>query len=321
MELLFSLFEDSSFLEFHEETRSLDISLDEDEKSLIVKLKKRTKSKKLATIGSIYFLREKLRESSLTLIYELRPPHEREVLQEFQPMEPVKPIIKPTQPKLTILDKGVPIKPPLPELPDFPLPIPNYTAILEDKLQNPIAYEEKFSVIPIDDTTLEETYNLNSQQYFTDEKLVRPEDYIEKYNLSLITETPKQAFESLIEKGIEATVVRYEKPLRVNGQTIYQRIMFTNTMPGMTVADATSYLSNVSAEKVFIDRFGGCVFFTSINGIPDGHNGAHWEFYVNGRIGTVAANRYVLKPGDVVEWRLATSPEGCGSTSNVSYIV
>lgn len=41
----------------------------------------------------------------------------------------------------------------------------------------------------------------------------------------------------------------------------------------------------------------------AIDGVRGGSGGKYWIYYVNGSMGTVAAEKYELNPGDQVEWR------------------
>lgn len=45
------------------------------------------------------------------------------------------------------------------------------------------------------------------------------------------------------------------------------------------------------------------VFIESIGGVANGDEGKYWQYYVNGTLGEVAADKKVLKEGDGVEWR------------------
>lgn len=307
MELLFSLFEGSSLLEFQEETKSLDVSLDEEEESLIVKLKKRTKSKKLATIGNVYLLVEKSRESSLTLVYELRPLPEREVVQELQQREEVKPMIKPIQPRLTILDEGVPIEYPVPE--ELRLPLPAYTTIFEDEPQNQIAYEEKFGAMSSKDNPLEEP-NRDFQEYPISERLVRPDEY-KKYDLNSITET-RQLLEENVKELSGVIIEKYDKPLYEDGEFIYEKIRI-KTDRWTTVLDAT-ISSGLRVSWKYVGN--GDAYVVLLNDHRDGDRGLYVEYKVNGKYGTVAANKCVVPPRSEIVWLVKTSSGGCSSSNN-----
>lgn len=48
------------------------------------------------------------------------------------------------------------------------------------------------------------------------------------------------------------------------------------------------------------------VLVDEINGIRNGEDGRYWQYWVNGEYGNVGADRYVLKGGEVVEWRFTS---------------
>ncbi len=50
-------------------------------------------------------------------------------------------------------------------------------------------------------------------------------------------------------------------------------------------------------------------FVDSISGIK-GEQGRWWIYYVNGATGTIAADKYMVKPGDVIEWKYEEEKEG-----------
>lgn len=50
------------------------------------------------------------------------------------------------------------------------------------------------------------------------------------------------------------------------------------------------------------------VYIESIDGIKDGSGGKYWQYYVNGALGDVAADKKILKEGDKVEWRFEKVP-------------
>jgi len=45
------------------------------------------------------------------------------------------------------------------------------------------------------------------------------------------------------------------------------------------------------------------VFVTEINGIQDG-SGKYWIYYINNKEAQVGVSRYVVKPGDIIDWEL-----------------
>ena len=67
-----------------------------------------------------------------------------------------------------------------------------------------------------------------------------------------------------------------------------------------TVYNATRQVVNIEEEW-----YGDLVFITSIAGVAnDPDQNRWWQYWVNGVLGPVAANKYHLEDGDLVEWRL-----------------
>lgn len=51
------------------------------------------------------------------------------------------------------------------------------------------------------------------------------------------------------------------------------------------------------------------VLVDSINGVKSGTDGKYWQYYVNDKLGEVAADKKEVKAGDNVEWRFEKVPE------------
>ena len=74
-------------------------------------------------------------------------------------------------------------------------------------------------------------------------------------------------------------------------------------------------LSNISNESTVFDiteentdleynnNYDFGVFIESINGIKNGDEGMYWQYYINDKLGDVAADKKNIEDGDVVEWR------------------
>jgi len=72
-----------------------------------------------------------------------------------------------------------------------------------------------------------------------------------------------------------------------------------HALSGTTVLNVTA-----SVVPVEYEWYGDLVFVTSIAGVPnDSERGLWWQYWVNGELGPVAANKYVLNNKDLVEWR------------------
>lgn len=49
---------------------------------------------------------------------------------------------------------------------------------------------------------------------------------------------------------------------------------------------------------------------TKIGGKTNGANGAYWQYWVNGMFAEAGAAQYVVKPGDVIEWKFVPPQSG-----------
>ena len=79
---------------------------------------------------------------------------------------------------------------------------------------------------------------------------------------------------------------------------------------GKTVFDV---LKKIASENTFDLKYNNNysfgVFIESIVGIKNGDDGKYWQYYINGTLGDVAADKKELKAGDKVEWRFEKVPE------------
>lgn len=67
-------------------------------------------------------------------------------------------------------------------------------------------------------------------------------------------------------------------------------------------------LNNNLEMKYDDKKYSFGVFVESIDGIKDGSNGKNWQYYINGTLGDLAADKKILNEGDKVEWRFEKVP-------------
>ena len=93
------------------------------------------------------------------------------------------------------------------------------------------------------------------------------------------------------------------------------------TFPNVEAADvleATQSVAEVEAEW-----YGDLVFVVAIAGVhEDPVARVYWQYWVNGELGPIAANKFQLQDNDTVEWRrqssvMTTEPTGSPDTSTV----
>lgn len=95
---------------------------------------------------------------------------------------------------------------------------------------------------------------------------------------------------------------------------VYQKLTFDfdlgEEQASTTVFDA---LKNVADKNKFEIKYNNNysfgVFIESIAGIKNGDGNKYWQYYVNSKLGDVAADKKEIKAGDVVEWKFERVPE------------
>jgi len=76
-----------------------------------------------------------------------------------------------------------------------------------------------------------------------------------------------------------------------------------------TVFDALlDYGKRNNKEILYNNNYKFGVLITSIGGIKSGDNGKYWQYYVNNKLGEVAANKRNITKNDIVEWRFEEVP-------------
>ncbi|MFZ2969660.1 MAG: DUF4430 domain-containing protein [Minisyncoccia bacterium] len=68
------------------------------------------------------------------------------------------------------------------------------------------------------------------------------------------------------------------------------------------------YAKDNNFEVEYNNNYDYGVFVESIDGIRNGDEGKYWQYYVNGSLGDVAADKKILQEGDRVEWRFEEAP-------------
>ena len=72
---------------------------------------------------------------------------------------------------------------------------------------------------------------------------------------------------------------------------------------GSTVYDAMNMLASSTNFSFSATLYSGLGYFVDeINGIKN-QNGSYWTLYVNGTYSNVGASTYVLRNGDIIDWK------------------
>lgn len=106
----------------------------------------------------------------------------------------------------------------------------------------------------------------------------------------------------LVLLAIGIKVASQNRPVISNNTLTY---VIIGEKSSQTVFDALKELSNggKAFELKYNNNYSFGVFVESIGGIKNGDGGKYWQYYVNGKLGEVAADKKEVKAGDKVEWR------------------
>lgn len=92
-----------------------------------------------------------------------------------------------------------------------------------------------------------------------------------------------------------------------NGQS--QKVFTRKADKKYTVFSMLQDISqNDKIELKYNNKFKFGVLIDSIDGIESGTDNKWWQYYINGELGPVAADKQELKGGDKVEWRFEKVP-------------
>lgn len=84
-----------------------------------------------------------------------------------------------------------------------------------------------------------------------------------------------------------------------NGETLSRSQAFQR---GETAYSILASLTDENDISMKVQQYDFGIFISSINGYESSPNKA-WIYFVNGDSGSVAADKYFLEPGDLIEWR------------------
>lgn len=92
-----------------------------------------------------------------------------------------------------------------------------------------------------------------------------------------------------------------------NGQDIqnYEIVLATSTTVFSALQDLSQQEKFTVTYKVYPEMG---VLVQGINGVVNGTDDKYWQYWVDGILGEVAANKKLLKAGDKVEWKFDIVP-------------
>jgi hypothetical protein len=74
-----------------------------------------------------------------------------------------------------------------------------------------------------------------------------------------------------------------------------------------SILENTLFKNDLSLEYTYYEQFDS-ILVDSINGVINGYDGKYWQYYVNGNIPMIGADKYIVNNGDYVEWRFEIIP-------------
>jgi hypothetical protein len=267
-EALSKLFGSLVMAKLEQEDRGMEIEIDEEKKMIKFKIKRTKRKKSLEKIGNTYKLRKELESNVLTLVYNLPVQETTQTFEKPEIMDRQKMYAKLFSAK-AIQSKQI--------VDDVPVKEKAILRIKTAELPMKIdTYEEKFKPLMNDG----DGYVIKIPS--------------EQSRESIHYENPQKFLEN------QLTQLQLPKAQESGQLLVYRTIVLENTRTGETVLGCLLG-SGHRITYTYDKRYG--VLITSVDGIPNGYNGAGWEFYVNGKLADVGVDSYVLKKGDTIRWR------------------
>ena len=90
-----------------------------------------------------------------------------------------------------------------------------------------------------------------------------------------------------------------------DGWTIEDNIVAYDDVTVFSLLERTLSKNSFSLEYTYYEQFDS-ILIDSINGVENGEDGKYWQYYVNGDIPMIGADKYSVTNGDYVEWRFET---------------
>ena len=267
-EALSKLFGSLVMAKLEQEDKEMEIEIDEEKKMIKFKIKRAKRKMSLEKIGNTYKLRKELESNVLTLVYNLPVRETTQTFEKPEIMDRQKMYAKLFSAKAT-QSKQIVDNTPIKEKATLQIK----TTEIPTKIDT---YEEKFKPLMNDG-----------------DGYVIKIPYGESRE-SIHYENPQKILES------QLTQLQLPKPQESRQLIVYRTVVLESTRTGETILDCL-LRSGHRITYTYDRRYG--VLITSVDGIPNGYNGAGWEFYVNGKLADVGVSNYVLKKGDTIAWR------------------
>lgn len=106
-----------------------------------------------------------------------------------------------------------------------------------------------------------------------------------------------------------APVVRVEQPVKPQAKVVIENgeIRTEATVSAKTAFEALEIITSQQHLTPKVKQYDFGVFVEGIGGVDNTKDKA-WIYFVNGKSPEMAADKYLLKPGDVVEWKYIKPP-------------
>lgn len=92
-----------------------------------------------------------------------------------------------------------------------------------------------------------------------------------------------------------------------DGWTIEDNLLAYNGDTVFSLLEKSSSRNDFSIEYTYYEEFDS-ILINSINNDENGKNGKYWQYYVNGDIPMIGADKYSISNGDYIEWKLEIIP-------------
>jgi hypothetical protein len=293
---LSKLFETPMIEELVQEEREMKIEISQEEKKKRIKIERKKRKKTIQKRGNSYRIREKLERYIVTLVYSIKGTTQLLEKPGIEKVMKVEPLPMMTNRSRQIIDSTLREE-------VFPLTTDHKTNLFSQFFFIPREVQtETNGIIPNADVNV--PFN-----ELAETKPPKYDSYREKFNpLTDSIKIPYELRESVLyENPLKSLVERltltqaYEKGEQEGQLVVYHTILLPRARAGETVLGLLKRSGHTFDYSIH-RKYG--ILIEAVDGMKNGDNGAYIQFYVNGVLSPVGVSEYVLKDGDIVEFRL-----------------
>ena len=92
-----------------------------------------------------------------------------------------------------------------------------------------------------------------------------------------------------------------------NGEINEYQIEISQDSTVFSLLETLSQREKFEVSSTFYKGMG--VFVETIDAVKNGTEGKYWQYFVNDKLGDVAADKKTIKEGDEIEWRFEVPPD------------